>query len=155
MSRVTRWRFLGQSTQQVPGRLQTCLFSAMDSIPSTPSAKRVRWDDSVPPDPPQANEEGHSNAPAAPSCNANDAIKLASGERTQWPCSSSRSIHSHKHTHSNSIARRSRGFTRRVLLSIPIVLKHTLFVEHAALLSSALLYLLLQGIRTVLFLSKF
>lgn len=51
---------------------------------SAPSAKRVRWDDSVPLDVPQAIETADPTGVSAQarvrSCQANDAIRLSSGE---------------------------------------------------------------------------
>ncbi|CAM9198976.1 unnamed protein product [Scytosiphon promiscuus] len=64
----------------------------MDSTRSSPSAKRVRWDESVPPDVPQTHSSGSAGGTAGssdsqvarsptvvpPSCSANEAIRISS-----------------------------------------------------------------------------
>ena len=56
-----------------------------DKMSTPPAAKRVRWDDSVPngaeePVPGISRSEAANPVSAQPSCNANDAIRLHSGE---------------------------------------------------------------------------
>ena len=59
-----------------------------DETSTPPTAKRVRWDDSVPHDAEQpvramVSSEAADPVSAEPSCNANDAIRLHGGENLQ------------------------------------------------------------------------